>query len=207
MASEDLEKSFVDAVKECDYLAREGSQSEMKALLSQVDRVSVVRLILESPYLSGQHISALIPLIIEGNEQEHIHTAPTLLANTAPTVRFDGDLPILAFLTSLIPSLPSDYIVPPDFDLSRTLTLFMSNDPDRRTWRKNSDTLLHYLHRGAFDTLSDQESVRPFLNTCINTPWWMDELWNEVQRTSTLTRERAIQLKKKPEELDAGASS
>ncbi|KZS92059.1 hypothetical protein SISNIDRAFT_486991 [Sistotremastrum niveocremeum HHB9708] len=45
MASEDLEKNFVDAVIECDYLAREGSQLEMKALLHQVDRVSLLGLL------------------------------------------------------------------------------------------------------------------------------------------------------------------
>ncbi|KZS92084.1 hypothetical protein SISNIDRAFT_512999 [Sistotremastrum niveocremeum HHB9708] len=206
MSSEDLEENFVDAVKECDSLCRDGKQTEIKGLLSHVDRVSLLRLILQNSRFSGRHILGLMPLIMEGNELQHIHAAPALLANIPSWARSDGDLPILAFLASLIQFLPAHYIVPPEFDLSQTLKLFMANDPVSQTWRKHSDTLIHYLHRGAFDTLSDQGSVRPFLNMCISPLRWMT-YWNEDQKTSTLTRERAIQLKKKPEELDAARAA
>ncbi|KZS92060.1 hypothetical protein SISNIDRAFT_486992 [Sistotremastrum niveocremeum HHB9708] len=146
-----------------------------------------------------------MPLIVEGNELEHIHTAPALLANIPPVAPSDGDLPILAFLASLMTFRPSDYyIVPPHLDLSQTLTIFMANDPDQRSWRRCSDTLMHYLHRGAFDALSDQDSVRPFLNICTSSPWWMYR-WDQDQQTSTLTRERAIELKKKLPALNAAA--
>ncbi|KZT31279.1 hypothetical protein SISSUDRAFT_1133616 [Sistotremastrum suecicum HHB10207 ss-3] len=203
MASEDLEKNFVDAVIECDYLAREGSQLEMKALLSQVDRVSLLRLILQNPHFSGRQISALMHLTMEGDELEHIQAAPALLTNIPPMAQRDGDLPILAFLACLIRFLPPDYIVPPPFDLSHTLTLFMEDDPNEQNWRINSDTLIHYLHRGAFDTLSDQESVRSFLEICVNHNWWPISDWSQDQQTSATTRERAIELKKKVEALDA----
>lgn len=207
MASEDLEKNFVDAVIECDYLAREGSQLEMKALLSQVDRVSLLDLAIRNPHISGRQISALIPLIIEGNEQEHIRAAPELITNISPMEQSGGDLPILAFLASLIPFLAPDYIVPPQFDLSHTLTLFMEDDPKEQNWRINSDTLMHYLNRGAFDTLSDQESVRKFLNICTHRYHWRIQDRSQDQQTSILTHERAIELEKKLPSLAAGASS
>ncbi|KZT34003.1 hypothetical protein SISSUDRAFT_1053456 [Sistotremastrum suecicum HHB10207 ss-3] len=203
MASEDLEKNFVDAVIECDYLAREGNEAEIKGLLSHVDCVALLGLILEYPRFSGQKISSLILLIIEANELECISAAPALLANIPLVARFDGDLPILAFLTSLISFLPPGYIVPPRFDLSQTLALFMLNDPDRQTWRKHSETLMHYLHAGAFDALSDQDSVREFLTICTFPDLWVELGWSWDQGTSAPTRERAIELQRKLEVLDA----
>ncbi|KZT36051.1 hypothetical protein SISSUDRAFT_1050409 [Sistotremastrum suecicum HHB10207 ss-3] len=207
MASEDLEKNCVDAVIECDYLAREGSQAEIKLLFSQVDRISLLGLLIRNPHFSGRQISALIPLVMEGNEPQHIHAASALLANSPPMAPSDGDLPILTFLASLIPFLPPDYNVPPQFDLSRILALFTGRHLNRQTWRKNSDALMHYLHRGAFDALSDQDSVREFLNICANRPYWWMEDWSQDQRTSILTRERAIELKKKLEERDAARAA
>lgn len=132
--------------------------------------------------------------------------APALIATIPSIAQSDGDLPIIAFLASLIPSLPSEYIVPPEFDLSQTLKLFMANGPTPRNWRKNSDTLMYYLHRGAFEALSNQKLVRRFLKLCRKpSDWWMND-WSQDQRTSTLTRERAIELKKKLHALNAGAS-
>ncbi|KZT31278.1 hypothetical protein SISSUDRAFT_1067898 [Sistotremastrum suecicum HHB10207 ss-3] len=202
MASEDLEKSFVDAVKECVHLCREGMQADIKLVLSHVDRVSLLSLILRNPHFSRRHISTLIPSIVDGNEPEHIHAAPTLLANIPPEAQSDGHLPILALLALLIPFLPTDYVVPSDFDLSLTLRLLMYDDPERRTWRKHSDTLMHYLHRGAFDTLSDQDSVREFLDICAHPFYWRMGGWAQNQRTSQLTHERAVELEKKLETLD-----
>lgn len=208
MASENLEKSFVDAVIECDYLSREGCQAEIKLLLSLVDGVSLLGLLLRNPHFFGRQIPALVALIVEGNALAHIHTAPALLANIPPVAPTDGDLPILAFLASLIPFLPSDYVVPSEFDLSQTLTLFTRNNPDRRTWREYSDTLMLYLHRGAFDALSDPDSVRKLIEVCTDEFLWpiIMRNWNEDQQTSESTRERAIELQKKLEEHDVGPS-
>ncbi|KZS92057.1 hypothetical protein SISNIDRAFT_467286 [Sistotremastrum niveocremeum HHB9708] len=193
MASEDSEKNFIDAVIECDYVCREGNEAEIKGLLSHVDCVALL----------GQQIWSLIPVIIEANDLECISAAPALLANIPLVARFDGDLPILAFLTSLISFLPPGYIVPPRFDLSQTLALFMLNDPDRQTWRKHSETLMHYLHAGAFDALSNQDSVRRFLDICADPSYWWMRDWSQDQRTSILTRERAIELQKKIDALEA----
>ncbi|KZS86787.1 hypothetical protein SISNIDRAFT_491632 [Sistotremastrum niveocremeum HHB9708] len=200
-ASQDLEESFADAIIECDSLCQEGTRAQLKTLLSHVDRVPLLSLVLQNPRFSGQHISALVPLIVEGNEPEHIRAAPDLITDVSLMARSNGHLPILAFLTTLIPFLPPDYVVPTGFDLSQTLKLFMDNYPNQHSWRKHSDTLMHYLHRGALDALSDQNSVREFLDTCIRAFRWMDD-WNEDQQTSTLTRERAVKLKRKLEELD-----
>ncbi|KZS86572.1 hypothetical protein SISNIDRAFT_543898, partial [Sistotremastrum niveocremeum HHB9708] len=205
MACEDLEKSFVDAVKQCDSLCLEGRRDELTLILSHVDRVSLLGLILRNPHFCGRHISALMPLTIEGNEPEHIRAAPVVLASIPPMSPSDGDLPIIAFLAFLIPLLPSKYVVPPDFDLSQALTPFIRYAPDQRTWRKNSDTLMHYLHRGAFNVLSDQDSVRKFLDTCIRPFRWMRD-WNQDQRTSALTHERAVELQKKLDVLDPAAA-
>ncbi|KZT31689.1 hypothetical protein SISSUDRAFT_1067556, partial [Sistotremastrum suecicum HHB10207 ss-3] len=195
--SKTLEECFVDGVKELDSLCRESKQADVKVVLSHVDRNSLLELILQNLHFSGQHISTLIPLVIEGNELEHIHAASALLANIPPVAPSDGDLPILAFLASLIPFLPSDYVVPPEFDLSQTLTLFTDSPPDRQTWRKNSETLMHYLHRGAFDALSDPDSVRDFLEICADPDSWWFRHWSKSEKTSESTRERAIELKKK----------
>ncbi|KZS92054.1 hypothetical protein SISNIDRAFT_486986 [Sistotremastrum niveocremeum HHB9708] len=203
LTSEDLEGSFVDAVKECDSLCREGRQAEIKILLSHLDLASLPLLVLRCPGFSGRHISALINLIIQENGPEHVRTAPDVLANIPPMARSHGDLPVLSFLASLIPFLHPEYIVPPDFDLSQTLTRLMRSDPHEQTWRKHSDTLMLYLHRGAFDTLSDRASVGTFLDTCAESDTWAMRHWRQDQRTSAPTRERAIQLKEKLESLHA----
>ncbi|KZT36050.1 hypothetical protein SISSUDRAFT_1063963 [Sistotremastrum suecicum HHB10207 ss-3] len=203
---EDPKGMFVDAVKECDHLCREGNQAEIKDFLSPVDRVSLLGLILQDPGLSGRHILGLLPLIIEGNALEHVQAAPVLLTKVPPTARSDGDLPVLAFLAALIPFLPSDYIVTPDLDLSRTLALFVSSDPHEQTWRKYSDALIHYLHRGAFDAVSDQDAVREFLEICIDQYPGVMRNWHAAQRTSESTREQAMELKEQLKELDAGAA-
>ncbi|KZS92061.1 hypothetical protein SISNIDRAFT_486993 [Sistotremastrum niveocremeum HHB9708] len=191
--AEDREECFIDAVKQCDSLSREGRQDEIKLILSQVDRVPLLGLILRNPHFS----------VVEGNELDHSRLAPALIATIPSIARSDIDLPIIAFLASLIPSLPLEDIVPPEFDLSQTLKLFMANGPTPRTWRKHSDTLMHYLHRGAFEALSNQKLVRRFLNLCRKpSDWWMND-WSQDQRTSTLTRERAIERKKKLHVLNA----
>ncbi|KZS92053.1 hypothetical protein SISNIDRAFT_467283 [Sistotremastrum niveocremeum HHB9708] len=193
-ASEDLEKNFINAVIECDYLSREGRQAEIKVFLSQFDRVPLLRLVLQNPHFSGQRISSLIRVIIEPNELECIGAAPAMLANIPPIARSDGDLPVLAFLAALIPFLPPDYIVPPDFNLSQTITLFMQNDLNKQTWRKNSDTLMHYLDRGAIETSSDVNSVRRFLNLCRDPYDDVFAWWSRDHRTGDHTRDRALEL-------------
>ncbi|KZS92083.1 hypothetical protein SISNIDRAFT_487014 [Sistotremastrum niveocremeum HHB9708] len=201
--SEDLEKNFVDAVKECDSLCREGMQAEIKALLELVNRVSLLGLVFQDQHLCGRHVSSLISSIIEADPPECIRAAPALIADSSITARWDGDLPLLSFLATLIQFLPSDYIVPPEFDLSWILSLFVSTRPNLQTWRRHSDTLMHYLYHGALDTLSDQASVGYFLNICTDRYPWIMENWRQDQQSSALTRERAIELKKRLEEHDA----
>lgn len=202
-----LEEFFIEVVKECVALCQAGEEAEIKDVLSDVDRDSLLDLILRNPKFSGQHISALMSLIIEGNEPDYICAAPFLITCISPMERSDGDLPVLAFLTALIPSLHPDYIVPRGFDLRQTLTLFMDHEPDPQTWRRYSDTLIQYFKRGALQTLSNKDSAREFLDFCTDPSQKMQDEWAEDQQTSTFTRERAIQLKKKLEELDAGTSS
>lgn len=194
MASEDLEKKFIDAVTECDHVCREGMQAKIADFLSHVNCVSLLDLILQNPRFSAQHISSLIPVIIEANELECIDAAPALLANIPPVARSDGDLPVLAFLASLILFLPSDYVVPSEFDLSQLLSLFMRNDPDKQTWRKYSDALMHYLHCGAIETSSDRDTVRRFLDLCSQPYADVFWLWSWNCRTSDETRDRALEL-------------
>ncbi|KZT31227.1 hypothetical protein SISSUDRAFT_1067948 [Sistotremastrum suecicum HHB10207 ss-3] len=79
----------------------------------------------------------------------------------------------------------------------------MRNRPNIDTWRKFSNTLMQYLDRGALETLSDKNSVRPFLELCVQPSIVMQYGWSQDKQTSEITCNRAAKLKKKLDKLNA----
>ncbi|KZT32270.1 hypothetical protein SISSUDRAFT_1133257 [Sistotremastrum suecicum HHB10207 ss-3] len=207
MSSQHLQESFVDAALGCDCLIREQKKNEVQGILLRVGYLPILEAFIRDPRLRLKHISSLVLLTKE--EEEHTYLRDLSPAITDPSLSDHPDAcqRIIELLAFLLQHLPSDFTVPREFDLSQTFSLFMRTWPDRDTWRKFSDTLIQYLDHGALEALSDNSSVQPFLDLCVQPSLEMMLDWDREQRTSNSTSKRAAELRKKLHELDAAQSS
>ncbi|KZS86786.1 hypothetical protein SISNIDRAFT_461492 [Sistotremastrum niveocremeum HHB9708] len=196
------EDNFVDAVRECNSLIKEHKRSEIQDILSRVDHLNLLESFIQSPHLRIHHISSLVSRIIEGKELIYVRDLGPIIAHLPSLMICDQYIPVIEFLAHILKLLPSEFTAPRELDLSRLIPLFTQSEPNEETWRKYSDTLMQYLHCGAFDSLSDLNSVRRFLDLCTETggPFnW----WNSADKTSDSTRERATALKNKLPPIDS----
>lgn len=173
-------------------------------MLLRVGRLPILEALVRNPRLRISYISSLIPLTMEGNDKTYLQDLSHAITDPSLLDHPEAYQPIIKFLALILQDLPSDFTVPREFDLSQTFSLFMRNDPDRKTWRQFSDTLIQYLDHGALEALSDKSSVRPFLDLCVVPSLEMEFDWDREQRTSNSTSKRAAKLRKKLDELDAG---
>lgn len=192
MISEDAQDIFMDSIIECMTLIQEGLGPDVRVILSQVDRLALLGLLVQNPPLPWSNPSDLIPFIAEGKELE-------LLGGLAPTINnllilseYSGEVPLIEFFTHIIPALQSNFIVPNDLDLSRSFIIFAQLSPNRTTWRKYTKTLMYYLDHGAFNALSDPESIRGFLDLCIRITPRMRR-WDRELQIGRSTHNRATE--------------
>ncbi|KZT41682.1 hypothetical protein SISSUDRAFT_233291 [Sistotremastrum suecicum HHB10207 ss-3] len=146
---------FRCAVEACNRLLRDGGTDQVTAILSHVERASVLRSFVRNPYMRSRTLANLVAFITKGNETEILNELSDFFSDLPEmSVVSDDDqhpLPVCSLLEHLLPSSLSDIIVPPSLDLSPLLGLV--NQHSLYEW--SSRTLTHYLNQGGFDKLSD----------------------------------------------------
>lgn len=169
------------ALWECQPLVEQG-----KIVVDDVTRPSLLRSLIRNPIWDWEYIEDLVLLSTQGKETQILTELSDFIAN--PPVRPQPEL-LLDFLTDLTPSLPDDFTVPPNIDISSLLSILARDGPNRYTWQERSDGLIFYFDHGAFDQLSNISPAVRFLNHCCDDSLGSDR--SHVQRTSTSTRKCA----------------
>lgn len=191
------ETDFVRAIKGCRSLITEARHDHVKDIVSHVNRSTLLEILIQNPRIRAKHITGLIPLITDGNELDYLHAlAPTIAMPLSIHYGDDHndqyDLPpVIEILAQFIPSIPSDNAVFKELDLFQTMALFVQNSFYQSTTRKYCNTLIYYLDRGAFDTLSDMDSAREFFAKICNRNWRIWDLWEDEEEEWKLIVERA----------------
>lgn len=172
---------FYWALRQCKSLVEQG-----KIVIDDITRPSLLRSLICNPDLTWWHIKGLVSLITRGKEKQIWTELSDFISN--PPVLPQPKL-LLSFLTHLTPSLPDDFTVPPNLDLSSSLLILARYEPESDTWQERSDGLIFYFDHGAFDQLSDISPAIRFLNCCCDDS--LGSNWDDDERTSTATHHRA----------------
>ncbi|KZS91595.1 hypothetical protein SISNIDRAFT_487263 [Sistotremastrum niveocremeum HHB9708] len=153
---------FYSAFRECDSLVRDGRLHDITTILSGIRRSFLLRSLLKGPHQAWDDVKALVSFITEGNEIDILNELSRFLSNLSNVQVvhrfFDVDVPIINFLELLRASLPFDFTVPDDLDLSALLTILVEADVVQET----SETVFYYLHHGGFERLSDLQPAWEF---------------------------------------------
>ncbi|KZS92286.1 hypothetical protein SISNIDRAFT_550672 [Sistotremastrum niveocremeum HHB9708] len=202
MSSKDAEQTLLDGIQHYGSLSRDRMEIGLKDILLDVNYLPLLEVLIRNPRFRVRRLSWFFSVMVEeGHEGEYLHYLSQAIAHLPWLDYSHCHHRIIEFLSRLLRYLPYDFTVPPGFDLSETVTLFMMHEPSENNWRKYSDTLLQYFNSGAFDTLSDKECIRGFLHLCINPSPKMLH-WSATQQTSTSTRNGAIAFLAKLDALD-----
>ncbi|KZT33160.1 hypothetical protein SISSUDRAFT_1066350 [Sistotremastrum suecicum HHB10207 ss-3] len=154
----DREDIFRRAVWACDRLLSSGRTDDVIAILSRVDRGSVLRSLIRNPHMPWYWIRDLVTFIEKGNEVEILDEMSDFFSNLPEmSVVSDDDHPlhVCEFLEAIIRLSPSDFSTPHSLDLSPVLDLVNQNP----LFKRYSKTLIYYLDRGGLHHLSDLHSA------------------------------------------------
>ncbi|KZT34452.1 hypothetical protein SISSUDRAFT_274760 [Sistotremastrum suecicum HHB10207 ss-3] len=202
MSLKDAEQKILDGIQHYGSLTRDRFKLELENILSDVNYFPLLEVLIRNPRFRVRRLSWFLSVMVEeGHELEYLHHLSQAIAHLPWLDYPHCHHRVIEFLSRLLRYLPDGLTVPPGFDLSETVTLFMMHEPSENNWCKCSDTLLQYFNSGAFDTLSDKECIRGFLHLCINPSPKMVH-WSATQQTSTSTRNGAIAVLAKLDALD-----
>ncbi|KZS88894.1 hypothetical protein SISNIDRAFT_528661 [Sistotremastrum niveocremeum HHB9708] len=174
----DREDIFGSAVMTCKRLLSDGRTDDVTAILSCVDRASVLRSLIRNPGMWWFEIRDLVTFIVKGSEVEILDEMSDFLSNLPEMSAFaDSDNPLLVceLLEHIIRRRPSDFSSPHSLDLSPVLELVNQNS----LFKRYSKTLIYYLARGGLENLSDLHSALKLWEYCRdvhNDPHTSDEV-------------------------------
>ncbi|KZT38519.1 hypothetical protein SISSUDRAFT_735690 [Sistotremastrum suecicum HHB10207 ss-3] len=153
---------FCSAFRECNSLVKDRRFQDVTPILSGVRRSSLLQSLFRGPHQPWNDVKALVSFITEGNEIDILNELSDFLSNLSnmQVVHrfFDADVPVVNFLDLLRTSLPFNFTVPEDLDLSILLTILVDEDVVYET----SDTVFYYLDHGGFERLSDLHAAWEF---------------------------------------------
>ncbi|KZT33678.1 hypothetical protein SISSUDRAFT_1053918 [Sistotremastrum suecicum HHB10207 ss-3] len=160
------------------------------AILQEVPLVLFIFVLMRTSRWDWDRVQSLIASSVQDRELELLAGLPKLIYDH----RFMHDhatcIIVLDLLTHLMPNLPSTFSVPPGFDLSELMEGLIRCPPNRKQWRSQSDTIMFYLDRGAFESLANLDYAKHFFEACSQDTRKM-EYWDDEAQTSARTRERA----------------
>ncbi|KZT33162.1 hypothetical protein SISSUDRAFT_1066352 [Sistotremastrum suecicum HHB10207 ss-3] len=155
------------AIDICDQL-QEYRKDAIHEVFAHVDRASAVRSLILAPCLLWGRVRELTLFIARGQEVEiltqmsHFFSTLSTMNFTKTILDWEHPLSICSFLEAIMPSLPSDFAVPPCVDLSGLLALLDA-------WSffdRYCLTMIYYLNRGGFQHLSNFWPAKKFWDYC-----------------------------------------
>ncbi|KZT36952.1 hypothetical protein SISSUDRAFT_914236 [Sistotremastrum suecicum HHB10207 ss-3] len=182
----DREDIFRRAVVACDRLLSDGRTDDVTAILSCVDRASVLRSLIQNPDMWWYEIDSLVAFIVKGNEIEILDEMASFFSNLPEMSAFtisNDPLLVCTFLEHIIRQSLSNFAAPQFLDLSPVLDIVHQHN----LFQHYSMTLIYYLNRGGLDNLSDLHPALELWEYCHdvhNDPGTSDEV-------VTFYRERA----------------
>ncbi|KZT36053.1 hypothetical protein SISSUDRAFT_94772 [Sistotremastrum suecicum HHB10207 ss-3] len=159
---------FLSAVIECTSLLSDGRSDDVTRILSSGDRPSLLRSLLRNPWYVWDGIKDIVALNTRGNEVAVLEEMAEFFSNLPDMDLVHGDLLVIHFLESLIPSLPPTFTVPQSFDLIPTLTLFLRvQSRIEYSLPRYTDPLLYFLDHGGLKQLSSLRPAHDFFRLCL----------------------------------------
>ncbi|KZS88893.1 hypothetical protein SISNIDRAFT_528660 [Sistotremastrum niveocremeum HHB9708] len=181
-------KVFKRPILELLDLDDEQRNAVVTRILSKIQRSDFVTLLITKSLLPWICVQDLVLATAKDHELEIL----TALSDFGPSDFPSHTMSVFLDLSScLVPSLPSDFTVPPSFDLSDVIFYFVRSRRDRRTWRTYTETMIAYFDHGAFDQSHRADDAAQLFKLCISDSQKMKE-WDEEEQTSEHTRQRAI---------------
>lgn len=176
-------KIFISALTTCRSLLGDENFDVLNAILSHVDRSSLLQSFVRSPFMWWFDAEGLVSFLIQGQEIEILDTMSDFFSNLTGLVRVtdrEDPLPVGQLLEQIMHTVPPDFIVPSRLDL----TLILSIMYEATGYWRYDRVLCYYLNHGGLVNLSDLHPAAKLWERCrdmycnseLNTSDW-PEVW------------------------------